>query len=419
MRKGQPGDHGKRLAVSLAGVLLLASLAVPAARSVQSTGVVPIEVPVRVLDGTRFVDDLKIGDFEIYEDGFLIPPDTLSLVKGRSVARREGPGTYQPNTTRAYYLMFQTVDWDPKLAEVVDRLFSSVLLPGDAMTLITPTKPYVLKKEALANESADRMSKSMQDILKKDIESGGGQYREITREISRLTRSIGSLGAGTREDIEDGMESESSMGFSLEQQIDHYRNALMTRESLRVVDEKKLLSFAGLLRAVPGRKTVILFYGREYRPEINPIALQNLMTMYQDNPTIQGNLTDLFQFYKHEATFSADRVKKAFADAGIVFHFIFMERKSQRLFGVYMHEQSEDIFPGFKDIAAATGGMTEVSQNPAAAFARVSAASAEYYLLSYTPPASGAGGGFRKIDVKVKRPGAAYTVVSRIGYFAR
>jgi hypothetical protein len=411
--------YGMRFAASLMGIAVVASLAVPAARTVQGPIVAPIQVPVRVFDGTRFVDDLKLGDFEIYEDGFSIPPDSLHLVKGRSIARQEGPATFQPDTSRTFYLMFQTVDWDPKLAGAIDHLFSSVLIAGDSMTLVTPTKPYALQKDALATKSPAQLSKAMQDILRRDIQRGGGQYRDITRELTRLTRSIGNVGAGATDEIERELDSESTMGFGLEQQIDHYRNALMTMESLRLVDEKKLLAFAGLLKAVPGQKTLFLFYAREYRPEINPRAIQTLMSLYQDNPTILGNLMDLFQLYKRETTFNSELVKKAFADAGIVFHFIFMEKKSQRVFGAFMREQSEDTFPGFKDIAAATGGVTEISQNPAASFVRASAASGDYYLLSYIPPASGAGGGFRKIEVKVKKPGAAYTVVNRLGYFAR
>ncbi len=413
---------GGRLVASLIGFALVASLAAPAARIGQGTTFAPIEVPVRVFDGKRFVDDLKLEDFEITEDGYPIPPESLLLIKGRSVARREGAKAFLPNTSRTYYLLFQTVDWDPKLAEAIDHLFSSVLVPGDAMTLVTPTKPYSLQKDALATKSSSQLSKAMQDILKKDIQRGGGQYRDVTRELTRLSRSISSSqvgGASASDEIEREIDTESSMGVGLEQQIDHYRNALMNIESLRLVDENKLLAFAGLLKRIPGQKVLFLFYAREFRPEINPKAIQSLMSLYQDNPTILGNLMDLFQLYKRETTFKADTVKKAFADAGIVFHFIFMERKSQRVFGAYMREQSEDIFPGFREIAAATGGVTEISQNPASAFARASASSGDYYLLSYIPPASGAGGGFRTIQVKVKKPGTAYSVVSRLGYFAR
>lgn len=200
-------------------------------------------------------------------------------------------------------------------------------------------------------------------------------------------------------------------------QIDRYRQALMKIEGMRLVDEGKLLSFVGALRAAPGQKTVILFYQREYRPEISSATMTRLMSLYQDNPEILGSLMDLFQFFKREKTFDANRVKRAFADAGISFHFIFMEKKSQWVFGGTMREQSEDIYPGFTEIARATGGISESSQNPAVSFNRAAVISEDYYLLSYTPGAYSPDGGFRTIAVRVK--GENYAVSNRLGYYAR
>lgn len=109
--------------------------------------------------------------------------------------------------------------------------------------------------------------------------------------------------------------------------------------------------------------------------------------------------------------------KGRFVDAGISFHFIFMEKKSQRVFGGTMREQSADIYPGFTEIARATGGIAESSQNPAVSFNRAAAISEDYYLLSYTPSAYSPDGGFRTIAVRVK--GGNYTVSNRLGYYAR
>ena len=118
-----------------------------------------------------------------------------------------------------------------------------------------------------------------------------------------------------------------------------------------------------------------------------------------------------------EKTFDVDRVKKAFADADIDFHFIFMEKKSQRVFGATMREQSEDTYPGFVEIAKATGGTAASSVNPAKAFKHAADASADYYILTYVPEAAGAGAGFRQIDVGVMRKGCVVT--NPLGYFAK
>jgi len=188
-------------------------------------------------------------------------------------------------------------------------------------------------------------------------------------------------------------------------------------EGIRLVDEKKLIAFAASLSPLAGQKTVVLFYQREFRPEISPATMTRLMSLYQDNPDILGNLMDLFQFFKREKTFDAGRVKRAFADADIDFHFIFMEKKNQRVFGATMREQSEDTYPGFVEIAKATGGTSDSSSNPARAFKRAAEASGEYYLLSYAPEGTPTGAGFRQIEVRVNRPGCQ--VIYPQGFFTK
>jgi hypothetical protein len=400
-------------------LILLTSAVLQAGQEPGKANAAPVEVRVRVFGGGRFVDNLGLKDFEIYENGALQQTDALYLIQGQKIGRKDELKPAEPAVGRSYYLLFQAVDWDPRLAETVDYLFSSVLLPGDSMTLVTPMKPYNLQKDALATKSKEALSKSMQDILRKDIQRGGGEYRDVVKTLRRVTNAID----GNQKNIEDDMESDnSSSDFGLEQQLDFYRNSIKRMESLRLVDENKLVAFAESIKSRPGQKTVYFFYEREYRPEISPMTIQVLLSQYQDNPTIQGNLMDLFQFYKREATFSADRVKKAFADADISFHFIFMDKKSQRVFGGSMHEQSEDIFPGFRELALSTGGLCEISQNPAASFRKAAASSESYYLLYYTPKNPTADGSFRTIQVKVRSAdptGKEYAVSGRLGYYAR
>jgi hypothetical protein len=398
------------------GVLGLTSPAAPDQEG-QTGAARAVEVRVHVSQAGRFVDGLNLEDFEIFEDSKPQAVDSLRLVKGQSVIISQGARSVEPLLDRSYTLLFQAVDWDPKLVKAVDYLFTAILKPGDTMTLVTPLKPYHLQKDALATRSKSELSKNMQEILRKDIVRGGGEYRNIITDLKRLSRAIGGATATFQEDLESDLSTEADGGFGIEMQIDRYRQSLMKMESIRLVDEGKLLSFADLLKTTPGPKTVILFYQREFRPEISPTTMNRLMSLYQDNPDILGNLMDLFQFYKREKTFDADRVKKAFADAGINFHFIFMEKKSQRVFGATMREQSEDIFPGFTEIAKATGGIAESSQNPALSFQHAADTAEEYYLLSYTPSGDLPGGGFRTIVVRVK--GGNYDVSSRLGYYAR
>lgn len=376
-----------------------------------------VEVHVHVSAGGRFVDDLGLKDFGVLEDGRAQTVSSLALVQDGKLVRREGEEAVPARLERSYTLLFQVVDWDPALVGAIDYLFGSVLKAGDSMTMITPLKPYHLQKDALAVKSTTELSKGMKDVLRKEILQGGSEYRGLINDLKRLTRAISGSNANFDEDMESDTSMETQMGFTMEMQLERYRQALMRMESIRLVDEAKLLSFAGSLRNIPGQKTVILFYQREYRPEISSLALDKLMSLYQDNPSILLSLMELFQFYKREKTFNADSVKKAFSDAGINFHFIFMERKAQRVFGATMREQSEDTYPGFVEIARATGGTAESSRNAATVFEHAAETSGNYYILKYTPEGYVSDGGFRQLEVKVARSGCH--VASSIGYYAR
>ena len=83
-RQATPFFLGKAAFLLLAAAAAV-STAVPATRAGQATTVAPIEVPVRVFDGGKFVDGLKLGDFEVLEDGYPVSIDTLTLIKGRTV----------------------------------------------------------------------------------------------------------------------------------------------------------------------------------------------------------------------------------------------------------------------------------------------------------------------------------------------
>jgi hypothetical protein len=409
-------DPAARAVPVLLAVGLLASLA--AAQPASAPAVRPVEVRVHVSAGGRFVDDLTLKDLSLSEEGLPQTITALTLVRNGAVLRHEGAGGAAARRARTYTLLFQAVDWDPKLEEVIKHLFNSVLRSGDSLTMVTPVKPYYLQKEALAARSKEDLSKSMAEVLRKDIVRGGGEYRNLIADLRRLTRAIGA-GGGTSSTFDEDMESDSSVesgSFSLDLQIDRYRGALMKLDGMRLVDEAKLLAFANSLRAVPGQKTVVLFYQREYRPEIGAAALNSLMSLYQDNPDILANLMDLFEFYKREKTFDGTKVARAFADAGIDFHFVFMEKKSQRVFGATMREQSEDTLPGFVAIARGSGGTYENASSPAAAFKTAADVSGDYYLLSFIP-AGGPPGGFRSVEVRVDRPGAR--VLNPLGYYAR
>jgi hypothetical protein len=207
-----------------------------------------------------------------------------------------------------------------------------------------------------------------------------------------------------------------SPSSSLELLLPRYRATLQSLEELRVVDYKKFLQFAASRKRMQkGQKIVFFFYQREFRPEISSRVLNRITSAFQDKPQILADVQDLFQFYRRDFNFNTERVKQAFADSSLSFNLIFMNKEPERVLGVSMKEQSEDAFNAFSQIAKATGGMVDSSQNPAAAFKNAVNASQSYYILYYSPKDSKKDGKFKSIKVGVKNKN--FKVTHRLGYF--
>ena len=98
--------------------------------------VVNIAVPARVYDGNKFIDDLKIEDFEIFEDGIPQKIEALYLTKKTHITRAEEFKNFAPKVSRSFFLIFQLTEYNPKLGEAFDYLFNEVLLPEDKLVII-------------------------------------------------------------------------------------------------------------------------------------------------------------------------------------------------------------------------------------------------------------------------------------------
>jgi len=372
-----------------------------------------IEVPVRVFDGKKFVDNLTIEDFEIYENGIPQKIEALYLGNQNRIARQEELKAFSPQTARHFYFLFQIIEYNPKLEESIKHFFINVLHPLDTLTLMTPQKPYHLTSEALQKEKAEDIAKAMLKLLRKDTKISSSAYRSQMRSLTGLVRAISGDSAMTEFEPGESVEEGSS---SLEMMLRRYRNNLMKMEDLRMVDQDQFIQFAFKLKSIPGQKHVFFFYEREFRPEISPRVVDRLIASYQDQPGILADIQDLFQLYQRHVKVNTDKISNAFADASICFNFLFVDRDERSASGIHMREQSEDFFEAFRATATATGGTVDSSKNPSDAFQNALRAGENYYLLYYSPPNYTKDGSFKKIQVKVNNP--KYKVTYRQGYIA-
>ena len=370
-----------------------------------------IAVPLTVFEGNQFVSSLSLEDLELTEEGVPQKVLALYLINPTGVEKKGSEQDFNLSLRRNYFLLFQITEYNPKLAEAIDFLFQQAIRPGDNVIIQTPRQNYALSAQALASKPRNVLAEEMNNLLKKDVKIGTGQYNSLLNDLKRMAREISGLGHMEVEES-DSITASSGLEFMLQR----YKETVSQMEQQRLIDEKKILGFAGQLRNIEGQKNVFFVYQREFRPEIQQSVVNRMVASYQDRPDILASIQELFMLYSRDVSLNPDRIKKAFSDAGISLYFIFMNKEPQNAAGITMQEQSEDVFNVFSQVAQATGGTVDTSQNPAAGFQHALERSKNYYLLYYSPENYKKDGQFKNITVRVKNPD--YTVLHRMGYYA-
>jgi hypothetical protein len=384
--------------------------------------VVNIEVPVRVYDGSRFVNDLTIKDFEIWEEEVSQKIEAVYLIRKMAVERSEENRRFHPDTKRNYFLFFEVADYQPRIGEGLEFFINNIFSPEDTLYVTTPMKTYVMKEDALQIKPKNEIVSELIRIVRRDTERGNQEYRETIRVLSSVSQRLAvSLGASSTQSSSAPEVRPPSGGaqdetLELEMLLLEYSDVLIKLENLRRVDQIKLLDFAKYLKEKPGQKYVYMFYQSEFIPQIDSRIVSQFESHYQDNPAMLQRMSSLFDFFTREKSFDVDKVKMAYSDSSTSIHFLFLTERPVEERGVHMVEHSEDIYSAFREMAIATGGLVVSSGNPAFAFQQALDASENYYLLYYRPKNYVVDGKFKKIEVRVK--GKKYEVIHRAGYFS-
>lgn len=402
-------------------VLILLGFPFSAQQIEEEAVVLNVEVPVRVFQGSDFIDNLTIKDFELRENGELQNVEAVYLIKKRNIERSEEKKRFAPETARNFYIFFEMNEYSPRMGQAVEYFIHNVVYPGDYLTIVTPVKTYQLRGKALEVRSREEITKQLLGILRRDTLVGNSEYREAVDELQILAQSLTARMTEDESRPESTIRTNTTFGSVVEgetigEQLTRYQQLLAKMEDLRQVDQSKLLDFAEYLQDKEGQKAVFLFYQREYIPQMDEDILTQYLTRYQENPNIQHTVANLFDFYTRHISFDLDKVKQAYANASISIHFLFISKPKPQVYGVTFQEKSEDVFSAFQQMSVATGGFIDSSANPRALFQNALAASENYYLLYYSPSKYRRDGQFKQIDVQIKEK--KYRVVHRLGYFA-
>jgi len=353
--------------------------------------VVNIEVPVRVLRKDAFVDDLTLADFEVYENGVRQPLEAVYLIKNKEVLREEklpGASPPAPQKVRNYVLYLDLKEHVPKIEEALDYFFSDVLGDKDALFVVTPAKTYKFRSEYLARVPRPQIAEKLKGILRTDIALGNSRYRALMLDFYKLEE----------EDFPPELaDVKETMLFDQAKEI----------RDLTEITEERVMGFADVLKALDGEKHVFLIFQREVLP---------------DHEFSEERQAELIK----AVSFDTDKIKRHFADASITVHSLYITKRpgfaNRSLFRggsvleARLQDLSSDVYASFRQMAAATGGLSESTTNPSFALKQAAEASSNYYLLYYRPLAYRADGRFQEIEVRVK--GEGLKVTHRLGYVA-
>jgi len=160
-----------------------------------------IEVDVRVFKGNEFIKDLNIHDFELYEDGELQEIEAVYLIKEKNIERElvdtslkgEEIQPIKPITSiqkRTFILMFELVEYLPRVGELIEYFFNEVILPGDSLIITTPRKNYRLNAEALERMPKSEIIKELKGKVRKDAVLGSSAYRNMLKEFRNLENTF-------------------------------------------------------------------------------------------------------------------------------------------------------------------------------------------------------------------------------------
>lgn len=355
-----------------------------------------IEVDVRVFKRNQFINDLDIHDFELYEDGKLQEIEVVYLIKEKNIERQlidtrlETPPV-KPITSiqkRTFILMFELVEYLPRVGEVIDHFFNEVLLPGDSMIVTTPRKNYRFNEQAFKRMPKAEIAEELKGKVRKDAVLSNAEYRNLLRDFEKLKR-------------ERFLHQED---LKIQMLLDLFRKL----KAYIYIDRQKISQFGEFLKQIEGQKNVFFFYQK------------NLLPIPPDLP--DENRFELFP----DLSLNSNEIREAFSDASVTCHFLYIpqaplteqEEKGQEqseLGGKWVDTRA-DIFRGFSEMANATGGLTISSRSPEFSFKQAIEASENYYLIYYRPKDYKSDGKFKKIKVKIK--GKKYRVLHRAGYIA-
>ena len=409
----------------------------------EKTGVTAVLVDVVVRDKKGMpVRDLQQSDFEILEDGAPqtagsftpifeaeVPPTTAAVATPAPVAAGGSTGADGTGASQA------ATKLTPITALVFDRLS-----PEGRQLAVKAARAYVTEKEPLP---------SMMGVF--GIDLAFTPYAPFTKDRETLEKALDTI--GTRASTTFGIDRERKARIednvaTTQQQADATGSGganqsigssgaaaqlaqmeadmvagfeALERDEQGYASVNGLFAIIGAMRQLPGRKSLVLFSeGVAIPPAVHRLFLGVIDAANRANVSIYTMDAAGLRTESEQAKIR-DQVNQA-GKRGLTSYASSPRRETGNEPLTKALELNEDVLrqdphTSLGDLARGTGGLIfESTNNLRTGFDRVESDLRNYYLIGYTPTNSTYDGAFRKIEVRVKRPGL--TVAARKGYFA-
>jgi VWFA-related protein len=393
----------------------------------------------------RPVNDLRLEDLEVYEDGAKQQINSFRKVDktGEAAAAAESATgatapAARPSTPAAsgapavdplrqinlVTMIFERLNNDSRLrARDAAREFLKTELRPNTMVAIFALDQRLSVLQQFTNDR-DRLSKAIDTVTGAASSQFTSQSEAIQQELENYVQANAGLDAATSNPQQGG-------GSNIGQAAVAAKLAEVTINTLRMTQDSQrqqqgaasifsLLSFVREQRRLVGRKTVLYFSeGLQLTPDLNDVFKNMIGAANRANVS----------FYAIDArglqTSRQTEQAKQDLDAAVT-----ATQQQQRTRGgqattpeqvkalgtaessIYRNAQNN-----LATLAESTGGFLTADTNDLRSpVKRIGAELASYYEVSYTPSSREYDGKFREIKVRTKRPDV--TLQSRSGYFA-
>ena len=401
--------------VVLSSLMILLGLTLYAMQKPPESSVISVRVPVKVWEGSRFVDDLTLKDFELYEDGNRQDLEALYLFKNSKIHRREEKNSFSPSPQRHFILFFEISEYSAPVKEAVGAFVHNILSKGDNLTIVTPYRSYRMKSDASQVLTPQELLSQISRALEKDVLCASISYQNIVRDIETVARVLYAYQSGNAAEVIRDPATKSIIKLDQDGLITRYMSLMKVLEEMRRIDEEKLVRLSQSLKGKEGQKDIFFFYQRERIPVLDPKLYHTFLELYPNRRDTLYNLSYLNEFIDRDLAFDTERLKRAFFDSSTAIHFLFFSRPPKGIPGLEMVEGSGKMWEALNELARSTGGWVGGS-DPALLFQREAGILDNYYLLYYTPKDYRADGKLREITVKVRQ--RRLLILYKTGYFA-